>query len=142
MIALRNADSGEIQIMPSADVAAAQGYAAPDWVEIDTPPGDGWTWNNATQAWVAPAPPRLWVLRLFFTTLFTPMEFLTIRQWQPAGTPTADDLTFMWAREVILTLPVINLDDSNTTAALAMCQARSLLSEARVARILAGLPPA
>lgn len=95
-------------------------------------------WDSTRKTFVDA--PREFELRIFLTEFLTPIEFLTLRQWQPAGQPTPDDLVFMWAREIILTLPRINLDDPNTIAVLGMCQLRGLLSEARVSQILAGIP--
>jgi hypothetical protein len=135
MIAIRHTETGAVQIVDSLS-GVGEG-----WEELPPPPAlDGWRWDNDAEAWVAFGP-RVWPLRLFLTVLLTPMEMVSIRTWQPAGAPTPDDLTFIWAREVILTLDTVRLDDPNTTAALAMCEARGLLSEARVARILTGLPP-
>lgn len=95
-------------------------------------------WDTSRRTFVDA--PREFELRRFLTELLTPMEFLTLRQWAPTGTPTPDDLTFMWAREIILTLPRINLDDPNTVAVLQMCVLRGLLTQSRAEQILAGLP--
>jgi hypothetical protein len=110
--------------------------------EIDPPPAPtGWRWNDAAEAW-QPIGQRQWLLSRFLGTLLTPMEVLTIFQWQPAEVPASpDDLTFLWARQMILTLATVDLDDPQTAAALGMCVSRGLLSEARSLRILAGLPP-
>lgn len=134
MIWLHNATINE-----TVGVNSLDGYGE-DWAEIEPSPGPGWWWNNEAGAW-QPIVQRIWPLRLFLTELFTPAEFLGIRLWQPPAAPTPDDLLFLWAREVILTLADVNLDDPNTGAALTMCVSRGLLSEARAAQVLAGAFP-
>lgn len=134
MIWVFDPESGEA--MGVSSEARVQGRTV-----LPNPPSDtGWRWDPVTAAWQEIGP-RDWPLRGFLNVLFTPAEFLAIRLWQPAGAPTADDLVFLWAREMVLTLPRVNLDDPNTSAALAMCAARGLLTEARVLRVLKGLPP-
>jgi hypothetical protein len=134
MIALRHADSGEIQIVGSVD-----GYGE-DWLEIAAPPAvDGWRWNHETQAWQSPPPPRIWQPAAFMGTLFTPAEVVALDRL-PADLPAAPALPYAVALAKLAR--VVNLDDPVTGQLLAMCVAAGVLTQARAARILAGLPPA
>lgn len=138
MIALRHAETGEIQIMASAEAADEQGYAAPDWQEIAVPPGDGWRWDSAAETWLPPAPPRIWRPVDFLSALFTPAEVVAL-DMLPAEPPGAPALRY--AVTLAKMVDRVNLDDPATAQLLAMCVAAGVLSEARAARILAALPP-
>jgi hypothetical protein len=126
---------GQIAIQPTPD------GLAPGYTSLPDPPSASAKWDSVNETWTEVGP-REWELRAFLRDILTPMEFLQIKQWVPASLPpTPSDLTFLWAREMVLALSLINLEDPNTSAMLTMCVERGLLTSNRAQRILAGLPP-
>ncbi len=132
MTVWRHLASGELS------QSAASPRPATDWEALPDPPAiTGWAWDNAARAWVARGP-RLWPQVEFARRLFLPAEIVAA-DLLPADTPERQ--LFRWANSVASRVAMVNLDDPNTAAFVALAVAVGVLTPARAARVLAGLEP-
>jgi len=127
MIAVRNTETGETQI-----VASASGYDAPLWevLAIEVPADLGPLGLDVVGDALV-TPPR--TLPLFtFLDLWTPAETIAVMQTE------SQMLAYAWART--LASPVINLGDSRVIAGVQIAVMAGVLTQARADAILAGEP--
>lgn len=130
----RNATTGEVQWV--ADAATL----GPGWDALPmTPSGqpDGWRWDAQAGAWAAQGP-RRWRQVDFVRQLLTPAEVLAAETVVP---DTPDRQLFRWANSVASRVDVVDLDNGNTIALMQLAVTVGVLTPARAARVLAGLPP-
>lgn len=120
MIALQHAETGEIQVLESAEIAEAQGYAAPDWVEVDLP---------------APPIPSLMPAQLW--------QLLTVAE-HAAARSTADEtgLVAVAFDRINARRDPLPLNDGNFVALVLRLVELEVLTETRATAVLAGDMPA
>ncbi len=120
MIALRHTETGEIQLLESAEIAEAQGYAAPDWVEVDMPP---------------PPIPSMMPAQLW--------QLLTVPE-HAAARSTADEggLVAVAFDRINARREPLPLNDGNFVALVMRLVELEVLTEARGVQVLAGEVPA
>ncbi len=132
MITIRNLETDERQFVASLD-----GIDLAVWEETDEPVPD----DLATRAYttidgaLAPVPePERAFTKPEFLDLWTPTETVAVMQ------STDPTMAFFWARTLAWDGTFL-LSDERVTAGIAQAQTLNILTEARAARILAGLPP-